>query len=212
MVLKHERKTLGHAIVFLLVMVASPAISNDFGILTRMLYAAFLAEQGVAVCIVADPAFASETSGPMGYMRDYAQHVKAEVTAGLNETETRSLLKSAAGLAKAEALQALRSLRTEGTLQSGAKRSSSHSCGRLLIRMTTTTPRSISYSKKQRMIDKQRATSCVTLHLLYQLGFDPSDNVRFRHSSHGEHYRLGGLDSVKDASCARTGEAGASHP
>ena len=69
---------------------------------------------GISVCIVADPAFASETSGPMGYMRDYAQHIKAEVTAGLNETETLSLLKSAADLAKAEALQALRSLRTEG--------------------------------------------------------------------------------------------------
>ena len=87
MVLKHERKTLGHAIVFLLVMLAPPAISRDFGILTRMLYSAFLAEQGVAVCTIADPAFASETSGPRGYMRDYATHVKAEVTAGLNETE-----------------------------------------------------------------------------------------------------------------------------
>jgi hypothetical protein len=102
MVLKHERKTLGPAVMFLLVMVASPAISKDFGILTR------------TVCIVADPTFASETSGPTGNMRDYAQHVKAEVTAGLNETETHSLLKSAAGLAKAEALQALRSLRPEG--------------------------------------------------------------------------------------------------
>jgi hypothetical protein len=59
--------------MFLLVMLASPAISKDSGILTRMLYAAFVAEQGVAVCIVADPAFASETSGPMGNMRDYAQ-------------------------------------------------------------------------------------------------------------------------------------------
>jgi len=68
MVLKHERKTLGHAIVFLLVMLAPPAISRDFGILTRMLYSAFLAEQGVAVCTIADPAFASETSGPMGNM------------------------------------------------------------------------------------------------------------------------------------------------
>lgn len=114
MVLKHKRKTLGHAVVFLLFTLASPAISKDFGILTRMLYAAFLAEQGVALCTVADPAFASDTSGPMGYMRDYAQHVKAEVTAGLNETETLSLLKSAADRAKAEALQALRSLRTEG--------------------------------------------------------------------------------------------------
>jgi hypothetical protein len=115
MVLKHKTKTLGPAVVFLLVMLASPAISKDSGILTRMLYAAFLAEQGAAVCILADPAFASETSGPMGYMRDYASHVKAEVTAGLNETETRSLLKSAAGMAKAEAQQALRSLATEGT-------------------------------------------------------------------------------------------------
>jgi hypothetical protein len=114
MVLKHKRKTLGHAVVFLLFTLASPAISKDFGILTRMLCAAFLAEQGVALCTVADPAFASDTSGPMGYMRDYAQHVKAEVTAGLNETETLSLLKSAADRAKAEALQALRSLRTEG--------------------------------------------------------------------------------------------------
>jgi len=63
MVLKHETKTLGHAVVFLLVMLACPATSRDFGILTRMLYAAFLAEQGVALCTVADPAFASETSG-----------------------------------------------------------------------------------------------------------------------------------------------------
>jgi hypothetical protein len=69
-----------------------------------------VAEQGVALCIVADPAFASETSGPMGYMRDYATHIKAEVTAGLNEAETLSLLKSAADRAKGEALQALRSL------------------------------------------------------------------------------------------------------
>jgi hypothetical protein len=87
MVLKHKRKTLGHAAVFLVVTLAAPAISKDFGILTRILCAAFLAEQGVALCTVADPAFASETSGPRGYMRDYATHVKAEVTAGLNETE-----------------------------------------------------------------------------------------------------------------------------
>jgi hypothetical protein len=119
MVLNHERKTLGHAVVFLLVMLVSPAISKDSGILTRMLYADFLAEQGVAVCMVADPAFASEVSG-------------------LSARRGRKL----------------RLPESEG----GAERSSSHSCGRLLIRMTTTTPRSISYSKKQRIIDKQRAT------------------------------------------------------
>lgn len=112
MLLKHERKALGHAAVILLVMAASPALSKDFGILTRMLYAAFLAEQGAVFCTLKDPAFASETSGPMGDMRTYSQHIKAEVTAGLNETETLSLLKSAADIAKAEALQATRILRT----------------------------------------------------------------------------------------------------
>ena len=49
MVLKHERKALGHLVGFFLVMFVSPAISKDFGILTRMLYAALLAEQGVAL-------------------------------------------------------------------------------------------------------------------------------------------------------------------
>jgi hypothetical protein len=115
MVLKHEGKTLGYAIMFLMVMFASPAISKDFGILTRMLYVAFLAEQGVALCMLANPAFARETSGPMGHMHDYAQHIKMQVTAGLNETEILSLLKSAADRAKGEAQQALRSLATEGT-------------------------------------------------------------------------------------------------
>src|SRR5271166_1473889 len=33
-------------------------------------------------------------------------------------------------------------------------------------------------------------------------GFDPLVSVRFRHSSHGEHYWRGGLDSVKDAKLA----------
>jgi hypothetical protein len=94
MFLKHERKTLGHAVVFLLAMLASSAISKDFGILTRMLYAAFLAEQGVAVCTVADPAFASATSGPMGYMRNYVQRIKAEVTAGLRKAIGGSQIKT----------------------------------------------------------------------------------------------------------------------
>ena len=86
MVLKHERKTLGHAIVIFLAMLAYPAMSKDFGILTRMLYAAFLAEQGMAICTAGDPAFASETSGPNGDTHTYVQHIKAEVTAGLSKS------------------------------------------------------------------------------------------------------------------------------
>jgi hypothetical protein len=42
MLLKHGRKTLGHTAMILSVVVASPSMSKDFGILTRMLYAAFL--------------------------------------------------------------------------------------------------------------------------------------------------------------------------
>jgi len=95
-------------------MLAYPALSKDFGILTRMLYAAFLAEQGMAVCTARDPAFASDTSGPKGDMHTYSQHIKAEVTAGLSETETLLLLKRAADIAKAEAQRAIRNLRAEG--------------------------------------------------------------------------------------------------
>ena len=78
-----------------------------------MLYAAFLAEQGMAICTAGDPAFASETGGPNGDMHTYVQHIKAEVTAGLSETERLSLLKRAADIAKAETLQAIRNLRAE---------------------------------------------------------------------------------------------------
>lgn len=34
---------------------------------------------------------------------------------------------------------------------------------------------------------------------MYKFGFDPTVNVRLRHSFNGRHYRRGGLDVVKDA-------------
>ena len=34
---------------------------------------------------------------------------------------------------------------------------------------------------------------------MYKSGFDPTVNVRLRHSFNGRHYRRGGLDVVKDA-------------
>ncbi|MGC2221189.1 MAG: hypothetical protein WA624_01895, partial [Methylocella sp.] len=47
---------------------------------------------------------------------------------------------------------------------------------------------------------------------VYKSGFDPTVNVRLRHSFNGGHDRRGGLDVVKDASFARAGAAGAVHP
>jgi|HubBroStandDraft_6_1064221.scaffolds.fasta_scaffold3030824_1 hypothetical protein len=61
---------------------------------------------------------------------------------------------------------------------------------------------------------------------LYKSGFDPTVNVRIRHSFNGGHYGRGGLDVVKDASqkgvrkdarltrraMAGAGAAGAVHP
>jgi hypothetical protein len=70
MVLKHAgsrcRVSLGHARV--------SGNIEDFGILTRMLYVAFLAEQGVALCNLADPAFASETRADGIHARLRAAH------------------------------------------------------------------------------------------------------------------------------------------
>ena len=40
---------------------------------------------------------------------------------------------------------------------------------------------------------------------VYKSGFDPTVNVRLRHSFNGGHDRRGGLDVVKDASFARAG-------
>jgi hypothetical protein len=41
--------------------------------------------------------------------------------------------------------------------------------------------------------------TCESLPKLYKSGFDPTVNVRLRHSFNGGHYRRGGLDVVKDA-------------
>jgi hypothetical protein len=101
MALKYEWMTVGHAVVIYLAMLA-PQQNRKIS-----------AEQGMAICTAGDPAFASETGGPHGDMHTYVQHIKAEVTAGLSETERLSLLKRAADIAKAETLQAIRNLRAE---------------------------------------------------------------------------------------------------
>ena len=41
---------------------------------------------------------------------------------------------------------------------------------------------------------------------MYKSGFDPTVNVRLRHSFNGGHDRRGGLDVVKDARFARAGQ------
>lgn len=91
---------------------ASPAIPRDFGILTRMIFAADLAEQYVAVCGLANPLFAAENSGPLGNMHQYAAHIREEATASLSNSETLSVLKSGADAARAEASSEMKPLET----------------------------------------------------------------------------------------------------
>ncbi len=114
--LKYEWMTpVGHAVVNLFGHACPPAESNDYGILTRMLYAAFLAEQGMTICTAGDPAFASETGGPEWRHAPHlcAAHQSGGHVLGLSETERLSLLKRAADIAKAETLHAIRNLRAE---------------------------------------------------------------------------------------------------
>ena len=63
-------------------------------------------------------------SGRNGDMHIYARHIKAEVTAGVSDTEMLSLLKRAADIAKAETLQAIRNFRADGPENETARLSS----------------------------------------------------------------------------------------
>ncbi|MDB5651690.1 MAG: hypothetical protein JWL62_3210 [Hyphomicrobiales bacterium] len=95
------------------VLLPAAAGAKDLNTLARILYAAFAAEQSAVICSSSHPNFNRETAGKAGDMRAYAQHIKLEVTEGLNETDTDLVLKAAAGRARAETSEQLQNLRSD---------------------------------------------------------------------------------------------------
>jgi hypothetical protein len=93
------------------------ALAKDRGVLERIAYAAFLADQGSAVCASARLDFSSEDAASFRDSKGYAQRIKQQIISGLSEEEGRSVLIAAADRAKNEAREATAKFRSEADMQ-----------------------------------------------------------------------------------------------
>jgi len=91
-----------------LLTVAGPSLAANLDELVQLLSPAYLAENAAVVCTANDSTFAVQTSGRRGSMSVYAQNMKQEIIAGLDEDEANTILRRAADAAKAAALMAIR--------------------------------------------------------------------------------------------------------
>lgn len=110
-----QAKLICAALAFVLVCTASiSTLARDFDVLVRIAYAAFLVDQGSAVCAGARLNFSSEDAIALKNAKSYAQWVKQRISIGLRNDEVQSVLVPAADRARAEAREAV------GMLHSGA--------------------------------------------------------------------------------------------
>jgi hypothetical protein len=97
--------------------------AKDLGVLTRVAQAAFLADQGSAVCASSRLDFSTDEHATFRSAKGYAQFIKDKVTAGLTPDETTKVLADAAGAAKSEAQQVFSALRGDPDVANWCKRS-----------------------------------------------------------------------------------------
>ena len=90
----------------------APAAAKDLNVLVRITYAAFLAQQGAAMCNLPRLPLSSEDRMVFVNAHTYADWIKQTVSAGLSETEVQYILRSAADRAKDEMLQVTEVLRS----------------------------------------------------------------------------------------------------
>ena len=78
----------------------SPVFGKDLNTLSRVLYSAFLAEQGAAMCMVPSIKLSDSDRAVFIDAHNYAQLVKQKVSTGLSDDDVRFVLKSAADRAQ----------------------------------------------------------------------------------------------------------------
>lgn len=88
------------------------AASADLELLSRLLAPADLMLMVGNVCASQDSDFLTDTAGRRGNLRFYAQEVKDEVSENLSDNDVSLVLKQAADIAKAKALNAVRRLQS----------------------------------------------------------------------------------------------------
>jgi hypothetical protein len=87
----------------LILVVTSPGSANDLNRQIKLLSVVYLGQQTTNMCAIDRPSFLEETSGPLGPMSVYAQHIKEEVMAGLRPEEITPVLVQAADFARSQA-------------------------------------------------------------------------------------------------------------
>lgn len=117
--LLYESQSMFVRVVFVLALTCTGPISalgKDLNVLVRIAHAAFLADQGAAVCAGARLDFSSEDTIAFKNAKNYAQWIKQRISIGLRDDEVQSVLVSAADRAKADAREAVRTFHSEADL------------------------------------------------------------------------------------------------
>ena len=92
-------------VLLLLLGSLSSVFAKDLNILIRLLYSAFVAEQGSAMCMVPSIKLSDSDRAVFIDAHNYAQVVKQKVSASLSDDDVRFVLKSAADRAREDMLQ-----------------------------------------------------------------------------------------------------------
>ena len=101
---------MGAAMALTAVLVPSFARATDLEMLARVLIPAYMAQNFAALCVVDNPSFVEETTGPRGHVHVYAKHVKDEVSAELTKEDVEAVLRMAADTARSIVQKELRDM------------------------------------------------------------------------------------------------------
>ena len=90
----------------------SPVFGKDLNALIRVLYPAYVAEQGSAMCLVPSIKMPDSDRAVFIAAHNYAHLIKEKISAGLSDDDVRFVLKSAADRAREEILEVVRVLKS----------------------------------------------------------------------------------------------------
>ena len=96
----------------LLTAATSPAFGKDLNALIRVLYSAYVAEQGSAMCMVPSIKLSDSDRAVFVDTHNYAELATEKVSAGLGDDDVRFVIKSAADRAHEDMLQVVRVLKS----------------------------------------------------------------------------------------------------
>ncbi|MFZ0624074.1 MAG: hypothetical protein WBX05_03670 [Pseudolabrys sp.] len=105
------RRTCSWALLVLLGSL-SPAFGKDLNTLIRLLYSAYVAEQGSAMCMVPSIKLSGSDRAVFIDAHNYAQLLKQKISTGLSDDDVRFVLKSAADRAREDMLQVVAVLKS----------------------------------------------------------------------------------------------------